>query len=86
MSKICEKSLKCPIYNGILKSNEMMIQTYKELYCDAGQENHNKCIRYQVAKIIGYCPSDILPNSYLSVEDIIKKVKLQEEEELKKQQ
>jgi len=77
--KICERSVKCPIYNGILNSNEMMIQTYKELYCDSGQKNHNRCIRYQVVKIIGYCPPDILPNSHLSVEDIIKRTKLAEE-------
>jgi len=69
---ICERALKCPIYSGILASNEVLIQTYKNLYCDAGKHGRDKCKRYQVALLVGKCPPDILPNSNLSVEDIIR--------------
>ena len=79
MNHICERSAKCPIYNEILKSNEIMIDTYKGLYCNAGQENYSKCKRYQVSKIIGWCPGNILPNSQISIEDIVKEAKAQEE-------
>jgi len=77
MNDICERSVKCPIYSGILKSNEMMINTYKQLYCNAGAANYNKCKRFQVAKVAGSCPPHILPNSQLSIGDILKQIDLQ---------
>ena len=72
--KICEKAEKCPIYSGILNSNLALISTYKNLYCEKGEEGRNKCKRYQVAKIAGSCPPNILPNSHLSVAGILKKM------------
>jgi hypothetical protein len=72
--KICEKVEKCPIYSGILESNEVLTKTYKHLYCENGAEGRNKCIRYQVAKIAGSCPVNILPNSHLSVKEIIRRM------------
>ena len=73
-SKICEKTVKCPIYTGLLASNELLIQTYKHLYCERGVEGRVKCKRYQVAMKAGSCPHDILPNSTLSVDDIIRRM------------
>jgi hypothetical protein len=72
--KICLKAAKCPIYTGILKSNPVLIQTYKNLYCERGKEGRDKCKRFQVSLRAGSCPPYILPNSKLSVEDIIKKI------------
>ncbi len=65
---------KCPLYAGVLESNEVLVKTYKHLYCENGEDGHNKCRRYQVANIAGSCPPDILPNSHLSVNDIIKRM------------
>ena len=70
--KICVKSVKCPIYNGILESNEVLIRTYKNLYCENGKKGRDKCKRYQVAMIAGSCPPDILPNSDLDVDTILR--------------
>lgn len=70
--KICVRSAKCPIYNDILESNEVLIQTYKNLYCNNGEVGRKKCKRYQVALIAGSCPPDILPNSDLSVDTILR--------------
>ncbi len=72
--KICEKSGKCPIYTGILESNPVLIQTYKHLYCENGKEGRERCKRYQVATRVGSCPPDILPNSHLSVNDIVRRM------------
>jgi hypothetical protein len=72
--KICVKAAKCPIYSGVLASNAVLIQTYKNLYCENGKTGREKCKRYQVATLAGSCPPDILPNSKLSVDDIINKM------------
>ena len=70
--KTCVKSAKCPIYAGILGSKEILIETYKSLYCENGKRGRDKCKRYQVDLIAGSCPPDILPNSDLSVDSIIR--------------
>ena len=73
---LCPKTPKCPIFNGILKGTEFT-DTYKELYCEAGEEGRNRCRRYQVALKVGMCPPDILPNSSKTVEEIIEMMKKQ---------
>ena len=72
--KICERSAKCPIYSGVLNSNTVLIQTYKSLFCENGKLGRDRCKRYQVALRTGSCPPDTLPNSQLSVDDIIRKM------------
>jgi len=70
--KICVNSGTCPIYTGILESNALLIETYKRLYCENGKQGRENCKRYQVLSIMGTCPYDILPNSDLSVDTIIR--------------
>jgi len=70
--KICVRSAGCPIYAGILGSKEILIETYKSLYCENGQNGRDNCKRYQVSLVAGTCPPDILPNSDLSVDTIIR--------------
>lgn len=69
--RICFRSAKCPIYTGVLDSKDVLIKTYKNLYCVKGKAGHEKCKRYQVAAIAGSSPPDLLPNSPLSVEEIV---------------
>ena len=73
-NKICEKSAKCPIYAGVLESKGVLINTFKSLYCEKGKEIYQTCKRYQVSSVAGKCPPDILPNSRLAVEEIIRKM------------
>jgi hypothetical protein len=73
---ICPKTAKCPIFNGVLKGTEYT-ETYKKLYCEAGEAGRNRCRRFQVAEKVGMCPPDILPNSSKSVEEIIGMMKSQ---------
>ena len=73
-NSICVRAEKCPIFSGILESNPVLIQTYKNLYCLKGKPGREKCKRFQVAEQIGSCPPYILPNSNLSVEEIIKRM------------
>jgi len=72
--KICKRAEKCPMYSGILDSNPTLIRTYKNLYCENGKQGRERCKRFQVASIIGSCPHYVLPNSQLSVEEIINRM------------
>ena len=76
--RICEKSVKCPIFTGVLGSNPVLIQSFKHLYCENGKTGREKCKRYQVAVRAGKCLPDLLPNSKMSVDDIIKIMELKQ--------
>jgi len=71
---LCPKTPKCPIFHGILKGTEFT-ETYKRLYCEAGEEGRKKCRRFQVAEKIGKCPENVLPNSTKTVDEIIGSMK-----------
>ncbi len=71
---LCPKTPKCPIFNGILKGTEFT-ETYKRLYCEAGEEGRNRCRRFQVAQTVGKCPENVLPNASKTVEEIVASMK-----------
>lgn len=73
---VCPKTPKCPIFNGILKGTEYT-ETYKKLFCEAGESARKRCRRFQVAEKVGICPPDVLPNSSKSVEEIVAQMKSQ---------
>jgi hypothetical protein len=74
--KVCPKTEKCPIFNSILRGTEFT-ETYKKIYCEAGEEGRSKCRRYQVAQAVSVCPPNILPNSSKTVNEIIQSMKEQ---------
>lgn len=71
MNNTCENYQTCPIYSGVLQGLQFTSETYRKMYCDADSQGWSRCKRYQVKKRIGSCPEGILPNSNLSVEEII---------------
>ncbi|MBN2274092.1 MAG: hypothetical protein JXR41_02455 [Bacteroidales bacterium] len=73
---VCPKAVNCPIFSGILKGTDYT-EVYKRLYCEAGEAGRLRCKRFQVAKVLGHCPDNLLPNSPKSVEEIIKEVQNQ---------
>ena len=74
MSQTCPNSVKCPIFNGVLKGSGFS-DTYKALYCENGETGRNKCKRFLIASKVGKCPEKVLPNSTKSVDEIIAKMK-----------
>jgi len=72
--KICFQLPNCPIYEGLLKSNAVLIKTLKGMYCDNGKEGREKCKRFQIFKIADTCSIEILPNSKLSVAEITHRI------------
>jgi hypothetical protein len=72
--QICPKTPKCPIFNGILQGTQYT-ETYKSLYCEAGETGRSKCMRFRVSEKVGKCPANVLPNSSKSVDEIIADMK-----------
>lgn len=70
MDKICPSSPKCPIFNGILAGKSLASQSYRELFCEAGEAKWSSCKRYLTKKQYGTCPADLLPNSFDTIEQI----------------
>lgn len=74
----CPKTSKYPIFSGILKGTEFT-ETYKKLYCFAGEEGRNICMRFIISQKVGKCPENVLPNSTKTVDEIIEGMKEQGE-------
>jgi len=72
---LCQSVAKCPIFQqGVLYSAQTG-QTYKNLYC-LKHDGFKECKRYAAAKMSGLpIPASIMPNTKLSVEEIIAKLK-----------
>jgi uncharacterized cysteine cluster protein YcgN (CxxCxxCC family) len=83
-SLICSKVDKCPIYNNKLLRNKETEEAYKNIYCKNGKENFTLCKRYQVSERIGKCADFVMPNSFLSVDELIDRICKIEEPEMPK--
>ena len=73
-SQTCPNTPKCPIFNGVLQGTQYT-ETYKNLYCLAGEAGRLKCRRYQVSQKVGKCPQNVLPNSKKTADEIIAEMK-----------
>lgn len=72
----CPKFVKCPIYQKNVFKNESSGESYKNLYCNAGEAKYKACKRYLVSEKAGKpAPENIMPNSSLTVDEIIEKMK-----------
>jgi len=73
--KICPKLEKCVIFQEGVLYSEQTGKTYKDLYC-LQPEKYHLCKRYIVSEKTGLSiPKNIMPNSKLSIDEIIKKTK-----------
>ncbi len=72
---LCPKVAKCPLFNGTLLKISGADESYKNLYCRAGESKWSTCKRYLTSEKVGKCPDWVLPNSSLSIEQIVQKMK-----------
>lgn len=71
-NSICPLFDRCPIYQRNVFYNEKAGETYRTIYCLAGEVEYSTCKRYQVSIKLGRpVPDTIMPNSSLSVQQII---------------
>ena len=69
----CPIILKCPIFRENVFHNKKTGLTYRAMFCEAGFEKYKNCKRYQAVKKSGMMvPENILPNSKLTVDEIIR--------------
>ena len=70
---ICPKVEKCPIFQEGILMNKFTGESYKNIFCS--RERHKECKRFLAsAKCDKPIPVAVLPNSFLSIEEIIKRV------------
>lgn len=72
----CPKLEKCPIYINNVFLNPKAGETYRKIYCTAGYAKYSTCKRYMVSEKAGKpAPETIMPNSSLTVDEIIMRIK-----------
>ncbi len=74
MSEVCPKTVKCPLFNDNLLKREGSAEVYRNLYCKDGTK-YKECKRYQVSEKVGKCADFVMPNSTMTVDQIIQKMK-----------
>ncbi|MFO7370837.1 MAG: hypothetical protein R6X09_11260 [Bacteroidales bacterium] len=74
MSNECPKIVKCPLFNDKILKRAESAEVYKKLFC-RNSEKFKECKRYQVSEKIGTCADFVMPNSTLTVDEIIQKMK-----------
>lgn len=74
-NNLCPKYEKCPLFNGKLLSRKGAEESYKNLFCKAGESKYSTCKRYMVSEKVGKCADWILPNCSLSLDEIMVKMK-----------
>jgi hypothetical protein len=70
----CPKTPKCPLFNDNLLKRAESAEVYKRGYCK-DSEKYKECMRYIVSEKVGKCADFVMPNSMLTVEQIIERMK-----------
>ena len=71
----------CPNYKDcklvqsdlVIKDNEALKLAYIESYCTDKEKVWNSCKRYQTRMQLQFCPNFVLPDSKLSIDEIMDK-------------
>ena len=76
---ICPKQGICNLFNDRITSfkSKMSLEIYKKLYCNAKDEYWKECKRLTIFNKTGKCADFVMPNSTLTTEQIIDKMKEQ---------
>ncbi len=75
MENSCPKTATCKLFNNNLLSKPEYAETYRSLFCNAGEKKWSQCKRYVVSGKLGKCPDYVLPNSSLTVDEIEARMK-----------
>lgn len=68
----CPNIRSCKLVNvSGFTGNESKRLKYMETYCEAGEQKWNTCSRYRVKKELNLCPDFILPDSDLSIDEVL---------------
>ncbi len=73
-SEICPKKEVCRLINDMIPEFPGPHDKYLADYCLSGKNNWSKCKRYQTATELGECPDFLLPDTKMSLPEIIDKM------------
>lgn len=71
---MCPKTVKCPLFNNNLLKRKESEETYKSLYCKTA-DRYKECRRFKVSNQFGKYPDFVMPNSTITDNEIIEKMK-----------
>lgn len=71
--------MTCPNYSdcqlihkeNILKHHDPIKQIYISQFCTSSTEEWQRCKRYKTSQLLNFCPDFVLPNTQLTVDEII---------------
>lgn len=72
--EICTSYSNCKLVNSnslVLSSQER--QCYIDAYCHAGEKAWQSCKRYVCREVLHFCPDFVLPDTELSMDEIVDK-------------
>lgn len=71
----CPNYKGCQIINieGFVKDKEKR-KLYLKIFCESNEGNWENCKRYITKKILKFCPDFVLPDSALTMEEIMNKI------------
>lgn len=74
---ICPKQRVCNLFNDKIQTfkSEQSLIIYKKLYCNAKDEYWQECRRLMIYKKTGKCADFVMPNSSLTIDQILDKMK-----------
>lgn len=76
MLGVCEKTAKCPLFQGEMLASKKAQEIYMRLYCTGGLAGKKQCKRYQVSQLLkGPVPKDIMPNDVRTAEEIVEAIR-----------
>lgn len=72
--------MDCPNYStcqlihirGFVES-ETIRRQYIDNFCTSAEENWNQCIRFQTSRSLHFCPDFVLPDTNLSLDEIMER-------------
>lgn len=76
MKIACPKTPKCPLFNGHLLKRKGSAETYRLLYCNS-EIKFKQCVRYIISEKTGKCADFIMPNSSLTIDEIMNRMKIE---------
>ena len=76
-ANICPRQAVCSLFNDKITTfkSKMSLEIYKKLYCNARDEYWKECKRLTIINKTGKCADFVMPNSSLTIEQIIEKMK-----------
>ena len=70
----CPNIGSCQIFNEGFIPDQTRKQFYRTTYCTVNtSEGYLRCKRFQTSKTLGFCPDFLLPDSTMTIDEIMDK-------------